>query len=117
MVLTVALTTVAVLNTYHTGYEKYWWWDNIAHFSSGLVLGILLPTGKERHCYAGLVVAWEYVEYRLAKAKLYERYPVPEGPRAMGFEKWSFDHQVEDTILDTLMGYYGIKVGQWLKRL
>lgn len=108
---------VASLNVSHTGYEKHWWWDNVGHFFSGLALGMVLPDNKEVPMYLAIAAGWECFEWKLATMKLYELHDsIPEGPRSMGFEHWDFDHQVEDTMLDTIMGYYGVRVAQAIKR-
>lgn len=117
LLATVATVVVLFLNINHDGYEKYWWWDNVGHFLSGFALGMVLPDGKERQHYLMLAAVWEAFEWKLATLKLYELHDnIPEGPRSMGYEGWDFDHQVEDTILDTIMGYYGVKAAQKLKR-
>ncbi|UBF23263.1 hypothetical protein M1M34_gp070 [Haloarcula tailed virus 2] len=115
--LGVAGGIVAVTNIFHDGYAKHWWWDNVGHFASGYVIGTLAPEGKETLTYGALVPFWEAFEWKLATMKLYEKYDwCPEGPRSMGYEGWDFDHQVEDTILDSLMGYYGVKLAQKVKQ-
>lgn len=100
----------------HDGHEKHWWWDNVNHFVGGFALGLILPHGKEERLFFPLAIVWEGFEWWLARQKLYERYDwYPEGPRSMGYKGWSLDHQVEDTILDTVVGYYGVKLAMKLK--
>lgn len=116
--LMVAGGIVMKMNISHQGYEKYWWWDNISHLVSGFLLGMLLPEGKERQYYYVIAAFWEAFEWKLASMKLYELHElIPEGPRSMGYEGWTLDHQIEDTILDTIMGDLGVKSAQKLKRI
>lgn len=114
---TVALTVGLTMNAMHDGYENHWWWDNVTHFLGGFFLGLVLPKRKERETFLVIATIWECFEWWAASRKICEVYEtIPEGcPRSMGFDGWSFDHQVEDTILDTVMGYYGVKVAQKLK--
>lgn len=114
--LLVAIGIVASMNVSHKGYETHWWWDNIAHFFSGFALGLVLPSGKEREYFIVIATVWEAFEWKLATMKLYNYHElIPEGPRAMGYEGWSFDHQVEDTILDTVVGDFGVQMARKLK--
>lgn len=112
-----AAMIVLAMNLNHRGYERYWWWDNVGHFLSGFTVGLVAPHGYEKHTYLTLVPLWEAFEWKLATMKLYELHDsIPEGPRSLGYEGWCFDHQVEDTILDTIMGYYGVRLARLLKR-
>lgn len=112
-----AIATVVAMNVNHRGYENHWWWDNVGHLLSGFAVGAILPEGREREGFLVIAIVWEGFEYCLARAKLYERFDwCPEGPRSLGFEPWSFDHQVEDTILDVVVGYWGAKLAQRLKQ-
>lgn len=109
-------SVVVGMTVAHDGHEKHWYWDNINHFLGGFALGLLLPEGKERHSYYAIAAVWEAFEWKLATMKLYEKHDlIPRGPRSMGFEDWSFDHQIEDTILDTLMGDLGVRVARRIK--
>ena len=103
---------------FHEKHRAHWWLDNVTHFLGGFGLGLLFPDGHERKLFLVTAICWEMFEFWLARMKLYERFEwAPEGPRSLGFEEWSVDHQVEDTILDTVMGYYGAKTAQRLKNL
>lgn len=118
IVATIAVAVVLSMNVGHEGYETHWWWDNVAHFFSGFIIGYLAPDGRERKFYWTLVPIWEAFEWKLATMKLYELHDaIPEGPRSMGYEEWDFDHQVEDTILDSIMGDYGVRTAVRMKAL
>lgn len=107
---------VAVTNLYHDGYDQHWWWDNLGHFCGGFVVGMALSDDGNESCrYFLLAVLWELAEYGMNKHEGVNPFP-DEGPRSLGHDEWDFDHQMEDTILDTLMGYYGVKLAQRLKR-
>lgn len=110
-----AVSIVAVTNIKYGGYEKHWWWDNVGHFASGFVVGVFLPEGREREYYFAIAVLWEILEWRLAVMELWRRFDVPEGPRALGFSGWDVDKQVEDTILDTVMGWKGVQLARMVK--
>lgn len=79
-------------------YEKYWWFDNIAHFLGGVAIGAA-TTGEDSSRLMDLSVA-------LGIATLWE-----------GFEAWrsikpwagetEHDEAVEDTILDTIFVLVG----------
>lgn len=112
----VGVLFVIVCNHDHDRYERHWWWDNVAHFTSGFTLGLLLPRGKERQTYAVCALLWEILEWYIASRNYHEIIDaMPNGPRAMGHDEWTLDHQCEDTILDTLMGYYGVRTAMWIK--
>ena len=116
LIPTIAATIVLTMNTRPSGYVNHWWWDNVCHFLSGLALGFVLPSGRERESYLTIAAVWELFEWWLATLKLYERFPMlPEGPRSLGYEGWSFDHQIEDTILDVILGYFGIVTARRIK--
>lgn len=116
LLATLTVTVVLAMNIKHGGYERYWWWDNTTHFLSGFALGLLLPSGREREYFLVIATIWEVFEWKLASLKLYETFgSLPEGPRSLGYEEWTVDHQVEDTILDTVMGLYGVRVARALK--
>lgn len=113
-----ALASVAVLTmtAKHEGHKNHWWWDNLNHFIGGFAVGLLLPEGREEAYLLGICTLWEAFEWKLATMKLWENHDwFPKGPRSMGFEDWDFDHQVEDTVLDTVMAYQGMKTAKRLK--
>lgn len=111
-------TVVTMSLVFHEKHREHWWWDNVAHFLGGFGLGMLYPDGQEHRLFLVTAAVWEAFEYWLARQKLYETYDwAPKGPRSLGYEEWSFDHQAEDTLLDTVMGYYGAKTAQRLKDL
>lgn len=112
----VASLVVTTMTVKHDGHEKHWWWDNLNHFIGGFAIGLVLPTETEKRLFPAIAILWEAFEYGLARCKLYERFEwFPEGPRSLGYDGWEFDHQAEDTVLDTLMGYYGVKTAVRLK--
>jgi hypothetical protein len=112
----VASVVVLAMTAKHDGHENHWWWDNLNHFIGGFAVGILLPEGRERECLLGICVVWEAFEWKLATMKLYESFDwFPKGPRSMGYEEWELDHQCEDTLLDTVMAYQGMKAAKRLK--
>ena len=105
---------VLTMNHLHEGYEKHWWWDNVVHFMSGFVLGMILPEDYEEGSFLGMATVWELFEWYSISSGLSEKSSrLPQ--RAMGTPEWSLDHQVEDTALDTIVGYWGVKVAKWLK--
>lgn len=102
-----AVVTHAVpadVNTDYDGYSNHWWWDNVAHFLGGYAVGHVLSRAlgnRERVLKAFLVItgAWEAVEY-LSRER-------PWHVDGDGEMHWSFDHAMEDTALDTVMGAAG----------
>jgi hypothetical protein len=111
-----AASVVAVLSLKHDGHERHWWWDNLNHFLGGFVLGMVSPR-NERRTVVMVSVCWEAVEYVMSQSGVNEVVGLfPGGPRALGFDGWSVDHQIEDTMLDTVMAREGARVAQHLKR-
>lgn len=79
-------------------YEDHWWWDNTAHFLGGYAVGsVLVDRVDDRmtvlKAFLILTTAWECYEYA-----------IDERPWD-GSMTW--DHAVEDTVLDTYMGLTG----------
>lgn len=90
-----------------TGYDDHWWWDNVAHFFGGYAVGTALSLvlrDEERVLKAFLVLtgAWEVFEYAT-----HER---PWHVDESGEMLWEFDHAMEDTALDTIVGAAGAYV-------
>lgn len=88
----------------YDGYDNHWWWDNVAHFFGGYAVGTALSCvfdDRETVLKAFLVVtgAWEVFEYGSRERPWH----VDEN----GDMEWSFDHAMEDTALDTVMGLAG----------
>lgn len=79
-------------------YTDWWWYDNLAHFSSGVCLGALVSVRESNPVQdlmmvSGLAVLWEIAEY------LHGAYP------------WQSDlpqrAAAEDTLLDTILVLLG----------
>lgn len=118
VLVALAGSMVLAMTAKHDGHRKHWWWDNVNHFVGGFAVGMMLPDGKERSRLLVICAGWEAFEYALARAKLYETFDsVPEAPRSLGYEGWEFDHQMEDTVLDTVMAYQGMKVAKRVKEV
>lgn len=112
----VAAIGVAILSLKHDGHERHWWWDNLNHFLGGFILGMILPRNEPRRVVVVSVI-WEGLEYVMAETKFNEAIGLfPSGPRALGYDEWSFDHQVEDCVLDTVMAHEGAELAQKLKQ-
>lgn len=82
-------------------FEDHWWWDNVAHFCGGLSVGTVLheATDDDTGALAGFLLVttlWEAFEY------------------SVGERPWDgsmcWDHAMEDTVLDTVMGFLGAYV-------
>lgn len=87
----------------YDGYSNHWWWDNMAHFAGGYVVGAVLASvlsSRERVLKAFLVLTggWEVFERAVGER------PWHTDESGMA---WTFDHAMEDTALDTVMGAAG----------
>lgn len=79
-------------------YQEHWWWDNLAHLGAGFAIGTELGARTDDRSsvllgFLGLTTAWELFEFR-----------IDERPWD-GSMCW--DHAMEDTVLDTVMGLAG----------
>lgn len=89
-------------------FDEHWWWDNATHALWGVTFGALLAVNgvsltDSLWFVLGISIAWEGYEYG-AKER-------PWHVDQNGERLWSFDHAMEDTVLDTLMaliGTYGV---------
>lgn len=95
---------------YEPGEELPWWADNLAHFTCGLLIGILAQLVWNDWLLAAatfllLTTVWEIFEYTHEVR--------PWDPR----DGWSLDRAVEDTLLDTYVGLTGALIGIWLLTL
>lgn len=91
----------AMRGSYTPGEDDPWWYDNLLHFTSGVIIGalsvLLLDTTFLGTAVVFLLLAavWEAFEYHYSIRPWDER------------EDWTHDRAVEDTLLDTYMGLTG----------
>lgn len=86
------------------GYSQHWWWDNAAHLLGGYAVGHVLARflgSRERVLKAFLILTGglEAVEYASGER--------PWHTNGDGEMAWNWDHRMEDTALDTVMGAAG----------
>lgn len=79
-------------------YERYFWFDNIAHVLGGVMVGGFLYDDDARASYV--------LGATLGVAALWEGFEAVRGVRPWAGEK-SYDDAAEDTILDTLLVLFG----------
>lgn len=97
-----AIASVVVIGLHQTyRYKEHWWWDNLAHFTAGYAIGSTLSEMTDDRstvlqAFLAITTGWEIFEYS-----------IDERPWD-GSMTW--DHAMEDTVLDTYMGLTGAYV-------
>lgn len=95
---TVIASAIPIAMTAWYRYEEHWWWDNTAHFAGGYAVGDFVSNFTETRkqtllAFTGVAACWELFEY------------------CIGERPWDgsmcWDHAMEDTLLDTIMGAVG----------
>lgn len=90
---------IAFIMTGLDKFEDHWWYDNLAHVCGGISVGTVV------HHYTDDVEAslWTF----LGIATLWEAFEYLVGERPWD-GSMTFDHAMEDTLLDTVMGLVGV---------
>lgn len=103
------LTTAMPLSvaTDWDGYSNHWWWDNLAHYLAGYAIGSFLSPyyrdeRKVIERFVQIAALWEGFEYVSQER--------PWHTDENGDMVWEWDHAMEDTVLDTIVGTYGAYV-------
>lgn len=82
-------------------FEDHWWYDNVAHLAGGVSVGTAVHnfTGDIKQSLVSFLLiatVWEIFEY------------------LVGERPWDgsmcWDHAMEDTVLDTVMGLIGVYI-------